>query len=81
MRLATLTVTTAVAVGLTGTTGFAGPTPVSPDRQLASDRQQLEAIVERYDAARDQWRATNARLAQVMPVTCRVLTVLIAFSP
>lgn len=65
MRLATLTVTTALVVGVAGSTGYAGPTPVSPDRQLASDRQQLEAIVERYDAARDQWRATNAQLAQV----------------
>jgi cell wall-associated NlpC family hydrolase len=65
MRLATLTVTTALMVGLTGSTGYAGPTPANPDRQLASDRQQLETIVERYDAARDRWRATNAQLAQV----------------
>jgi cell wall-associated NlpC family hydrolase len=64
-RLATLTVATALLAGLTGSTGYAGPTPVTPDRQLASDRQQLEAIVERYDAARDRWRATNAQLALV----------------
>ena len=65
MRLATLTVATALMVGLAGPTGYAVPTPAKPDRQLATDRQQLEAIVERYDAARDQWRATSAQLASV----------------
>jgi cell wall-associated NlpC family hydrolase len=63
--LATLTVTTTLTVGLTVSSGYASPTPANPDRQLASDRQQLEVVVERYDAARDQWRATNAQLAQV----------------
>jgi cell wall-associated NlpC family hydrolase len=55
----------AVSVAMTVSVGYADPTPADLDRQLATAWQALEAVIERFDAAREELRVTNAQLNTV----------------
>jgi cell wall-associated NlpC family hydrolase len=46
---------------ITPAVGHADPTPADVDRQLASAWQELEIVIERFNAAREEVRAINAR--------------------
>jgi len=59
------TVATVLAVTLVASAGYADPTPPDLDRQLQSAWQQLEAVIERYDASQDEARATSAQLRAI----------------
>jgi cell wall-associated NlpC family hydrolase len=66
------TAATVLAVTLAAPAGYADPTPPDVDRQLQSAWQQLEGVIERYDASQDEARATSAQLravaAQIPPL-------------
>jgi cell wall-associated NlpC family hydrolase len=66
------TVATVLAVTLAASAGYADPTPADLERQLQSAWQQLEGVIERYDASQDEARATSAQLravaAQIPPL-------------
>jgi cell wall-associated NlpC family hydrolase len=61
----TSTVATVLAVTLAASAGFADPTPADLDRLLQSAWQQLEGVIERYDASQDEARATSAQIRAV----------------
>ena len=54
------TVAAVLAVTLAASAGYADPTPADLDRQLQVAWQQLEGVIERYDASQDEARATSA---------------------
>jgi hypothetical protein len=57
-RVAFVLISAAVAVALTPVDGRAEP---DADRQLANAWQELEIVIERFNAARDEVRALDAR--------------------
>jgi cell wall-associated NlpC family hydrolase len=50
-------------VALTASVAYADPT--DPDKRLAASWQQLEAVIERYNTAREDLRVTGLQLGQV----------------
>jgi cell wall-associated NlpC family hydrolase len=59
------TVAVALAVTLTPVAGSADPAPADADKQLAIAWQQLEGVIEKYDASHDEAMATNTQLQAV----------------
>lgn len=66
------TVAAVLAVTLAASAGYADPAPSDLDRQLQVAWQQLEGVIERFDASQDQARATDAEMravaAQIPPL-------------
>jgi peptidoglycan DL-endopeptidase CwlO len=66
------TVATVLAVTIAASAGYADPVPPDLDRQLQVAWQQLEGVIERFDASQDEARATETELrtvaAQIPPL-------------
>jgi len=66
------TVAAVLAVTLAASAGYADPTPADLDRQLQVAWQQLEGVIERFDASQDEARATVTEMrtvaAQIPPL-------------
>src|SRR5690348_17623085 len=66
------TVATVLAVTIAASAGYADATPADLDRQLQVAWQQLEGVIERFDASQDEARATETELrtvaAQIPPL-------------
>jgi peptidoglycan DL-endopeptidase CwlO len=58
-------VSAVAAVTLTASFGFADPTPTDVEQQLANAWQQLEGVIEKYDASQDEAKATTAQLKTI----------------
>jgi cell wall-associated NlpC family hydrolase len=65
IRSTALTASAVLAVTLTVTAGYAEPRPADLDHQLATAWQQLEVVIEQYDALRDESRTTSAEMNAV----------------
>jgi cell wall-associated NlpC family hydrolase len=66
VRSTTLATSAVLAAALMVTAGYAEPPPSADlDRQIATAWQQLEVVIEQYDAIRDESRATSAQMTAV----------------